>query len=94
MDELLSRGQSKSLLYKRLLSWKKAPRDGSGAADINMGKEALRQAFKARIYVKRAGRNFEPFRRDLYNGYVTGSREYPFDVIEANRQMEYYHPNY
>jgi len=92
MDELLSRGRSESMLYKRLLGWKKASADGSDATDINLGKEALMEAFGARIYMKRAGRKCDEFRRYVHNGYVMGSREYPSGITEASLQMEHYRP--
>ena len=57
-----------------------------------MGKEVLMQAFLARVCVKRASREIEEYRRDSYNGYVAGCREYPCDLMEASRQMMYYRP--
>jgi len=92
LDELLKRGQSKSQLDRHLLSWKEVSRDGSDGLIVEIGKEVLMKAFKARVFVKRASRKFEQLRTDIHNGYVAGCREYPSDVIEANRQMTYYRP--
>ena len=71
---------------------KKAPRDASGVLDIEIEKEALIKAFRTRVHVKRAGRKFEQLRRDDCNGHLESSRECPFDIAEANRQMAHYRP--
>jgi len=92
MVELSNRGQSESQMYKRLMGWKNASMDRSYAEVVKVGKESLMQAFMARVCVKRAGREFEEFRREVYNGYVAGSREYPADIMDANRLMTYYRP--
>ena len=92
MAELLSRGKSKSQLHRRSLQWKDAPRDKSDSFCVEIGKESLMRAFRARLCAKRNGREIEDFRRDVYNGYVIGSRDHPFDMIEVFRQMEHCHP--
>ena len=45
---------------------------------------------RARVCIKRSGKEFEQFRNDLLSSYVSRSREIPLDVIEADRQMVYY----
>ena len=50
----------------------------------------LNNVFRARVHIKRSGKEFEQFRRDLSNGCVSRSREMPFDIIEADRQMAHY----
>jgi len=90
--ELSNRGQSESHFYKRLTAWRNASRDKLDDTDIAVDKEALMQAFRSRVCVKRAGRRFDEFRIDAYNGYFVGSREYPFDMVETYRQMVHYRP--
>ena len=59
---------------------------------IETGQKVLTEAFRSRIYVKRLGGKSEQLCRELKNGYVARSREQPFDLVEVNRQMEYYKP--
>ena len=56
------------------------------------GRKALTDAFRARIYMKRSGKDFYPFRREVVNGHVARCREHPTDTVEANRQMEFNKP--
>ena len=53
-----------------------------------IGKRTLTDMFGARLHAKRSGGLCEQFRIDLSNGYACGSREKPFNVIEANRHVE------
>jgi len=59
MNELHGRGQDKSLVYKQLLGWKDVLDDGLGAEDISARKKALTNTLRARIYMHRAGSNYE-----------------------------------
>ena len=52
----------------------------------------MNDVIKARICIKRSGKDYEQFRRELSNQYNRRSSEYPQDVVEANRQLEYYRP--
>ena len=88
MVELLSRGQSESLLHGILLQCKNTPRDKSGAFDVEIGKETIMRAFRARVLAKHAGREFEDLRRDVCNGNVVGIKEHMFNIIEVSCQME------
>ena len=92
MNELHGHGQDKFLVYKQLLGWKDVPDNGTGADDIAARKKALTNALRARIYMRRAGGNYEQYRREITNGYMRRSNEYPVDIPEAHRQMEYYRP--
>ena len=84
MNELLSYGQSNSKLCKQSSYQKKAPRDSSNVLYVKAGEEALIQVFMARVYVKRADREFKEFRKYVHNGYMMRSGMYLFDMIEAN----------
>lgn len=48
-------------------------------------KKALIEAFKLRIYIKRAGKEYESFHREVNNSYIVKCREYPVDIVKANR---------
>ena len=58
-------------------------RDSANIIDIDAGKEALMQAFVARVFMKQANIEFKQLRRDIFNGYVVNCREYIFDMTEA-----------
>ena len=53
------------------------------------GKDTLTQAIRAGVYVRRSGREFDVFRKDISNGHVSRSREQPCNVSESNRKMEH-----
>ena len=72
------------------MRWKNAPEGEEGNDNREPGITTLNNAFKARIYIKRVGKNFEQFRWNLSNGYVSRSREIPFDVIEVDHQIAHY----
>ena len=59
MTELRSRGQDGSLSCKDVAGWKLASLDGSEDDDIKSGKDALMEALKDWINIKRAGLDFE-----------------------------------
>ena len=58
--------------------------------EIDAGKKALTDLFRARLHIRRSGSAYEQHRRDFANGHINRSREQPRDVVEANRQIEYY----
>ena len=66
------------------------PEGEEGNDDCEPGITILNNAFQACLYIKRAGKNFEQFRRDLLNGYVSRSREMPFDMMEVDRYIAHY----
>ena len=92
LEELLSRNQSHSTLCTKLKSWKDAPADSKGDDDRKKGIDALNEVIRSRIYMKRSGKEFDQFRREIANGCVAGNREHPSTIVEANRQMEYFRP--
>ena len=92
MTELDNRGQQSSGAYTKLKAWKDAGNSGAKKVAEKIGKKTLTDVFRARIYIKRAGSNYEQYRREVSNGYVSRSREAPYDIVEANRQMEFYRP--
>ena len=87
-----NRGQELGRTYSDLKGWKEALDDGAMDREIAAGKKALTVVFRARVCVRRSGRTYDQFRRDLSNGYIARSREQPIDIVEANRQMKYYRP--
>ena len=90
MNELQSCGQGGTEVHKALVGWKSA--DAKDVEDIKAGKDALTNVIKARMCLKRSGKEHEECRREMSNNYIGKSREYSQDVAEANRQLEYYRP--
>ena len=72
-------------MHKALKRWAEAATDGSEDSDIKAGIKALTEVIKGRIYIKRSGKDYDQFRRELSNHYNRRSSEYPQDVVEANR---------
>ena len=66
--------------------------DGSEYEDVEVGKKALNEVFRARICMKRSGSGLKQFRRDLSNGRNSRVRQHPQDVSEAHRQIECFNP--
>ena len=74
------------------MRWKNTSIDETGKNNYEPGIKVLNNVFRARVYIKRSGKEFEQFRRDLSNRYVSRSRKMSFDVIEVDRQIAYYKP--
>ena len=62
ITELRNRKQENSAAYQDLMRWKNAPKGEDGKDDREPGITALNNAFRARMRIKRAGKNFEQFR--------------------------------
>ena len=65
----MKRCEDNTLLFKQLIRWKDAAKDGSEDEDIKVGRKALNEVFRARIYMRKAGSGLEQFRHDLSNDY-------------------------
>lgn len=64
LNELQSRGQSNSDAHKAMIGWNNAdPNNPVDSVDIDAGKKALNEVFKARLCIKRAGKDHEQCRR-------------------------------
>ena len=82
---LRNRRQENSTVYQDLMRWKNAPSNKTEKNDHEQGIKVLNNDFRARVYIKQSSKEFDQFRRDLSNGYVSRSREMLFDVTEADR---------
>ena len=58
--------------------------------DIKVGKKDFTEVFRSRVHIKRLGKDYEKFRRDVTNRFVARSRKHPHNVAEANMQLEHY----
>ena len=47
---------------------------------------------QSRVYIRRSDKDYKMFCKEISNGYIARSREYPQSMVEVNRQMEYYKP--
>ena len=56
-----------------------------GKDNYELGITALNNDFRVRVCIKRSGRDFEHFRRDLSNRYIARSREIIFGMSEVDR---------
>ena len=98
MSKFEKRGQKNIDTYKHPIGQKmddaaKSTTKTQKKIETNLGKNALSQYFRARIYLKRSGMEFEQLRRDMINRYVAKSREYPMDINKINLQLEEYRLN-
>ena len=57
---------------------------------IKVGKKALTDIFRAKLYMCQLEQLYEQFYYDFSNGYINWSREQPRSAGEANRLMEYF----
>ena len=73
LTELRDRKQENSTLYQELLGWKSAPNTEAGEKIKEQGRKALNDAFRARVCIKRSGKDYKQFRRDLSNRYISRS---------------------
>ena len=46
------------------------------------------------VFNKKTGKDYEQYYRDISNSYISRFREYPQDVREVARQLEYYKPTH
>ena len=90
--ELDNRGQASFGIHAKLKSWKEAPIDRSGNDKILEGKKVLTEVIRARACIRRVGGFCEQYKHKVSNGYLSHSREYPVEVVEAHRQMEHFRP--
>jgi len=68
-------------LYISLKEWR---RNESDPDAVEGGAEALSKGFAARVLMKRSGLRYDQLRRDIINGYIAGSLQYPITVEEAH----------
>ena len=55
LEELLKHREDNTLLFKQLIRWKDAAKDGSEDENIKVGRKALNEVFRARIYMRKIG---------------------------------------
>ena len=68
-------------------------KDVSEDTDIKTGTNILTHAFRARVCIKCAGKEYEQFRMHVTNGYVARIREQPHDIAKSNMQLKNYRPH-
>ena len=72
------------------MRWKVTTIDRSEDEDIKAGRKALNEVFRVCICMKKAGVGLEQFHRNLNNDYNKRVCQYPQEISEAYRQMEYF----
>ena len=53
----------------------------------------MEKVFRARVHLKRPGKECEQLRRNVSNRPVSGKRDYPMNVGELHMKMEFCKPN-
>ena len=61
---------------------------------VKLGQEMVNDRYKAYVFLKQAGFQFENFRNDLKNDFDAGTNKYPDDVVESCRRLENWRPMY
>ena len=74
MNELRSRKQEGRESYEKLKDWSEAKSSKEKMVKAT-ARGALTEVFRARINMKRAGREHEQFRREVVNGHGVYCRE-------------------
>lgn len=92
ITELTNRGEATGALCVALEEWKMAANDEDGRRAEATGIKAVVDAYKARVYVKRAVGRYHNYRIELQNNYMSGSVTFPATVVEASRRMDYWRP--
>ena len=68
------------------------PEDKNCYLKKKLGEQALEQAFRAGVYLKRSRNEYEQLGRDMINGHMSGNRDYPMNMDEAHRKMDFCKP--
>ena len=97
MKELETRDQHNSNIYRMLLAWKLEEQWKSTGKDQTPPREAereaiaaLREQYRAYVYIKRAGPRYEYYRSNLHNNYNEGIATYPPTVTSAHNIMDHH----